>query len=139
MGPGKPHRESIPENQVKWRRSQDHLKLFSTLIRWELDDEMQLMQERWKTWTNKRLAAAGLTLFNLNGRMSGRFFGDPVVAFSSDSEDGLPWHGFSHGDIVILSRSSPTEKDAMEGTVLDRNRKRIRLVLNDKPDAIERP
>ncbi|MBK30394.1 MAG: hypothetical protein CMB49_06810 [Euryarchaeota archaeon] len=138
MGPGKPHRESIPDNQVKWRRSQDHLKLFSTLIRWELDDEMQMMQERWKTWTNKRLAAAGLTLFNLNGRMNGRFFGDPVVAFSSDSEDGLPWHGFSHGDIVILSRSSPTEKDAMEGTVLDRNRKRIRLVLNDKPDGLRK-
>lgn len=138
MGPGKPHRESIPETQVQWRRSQDHLKLFSTLIRWELDDEMEMMQDRWKTWTNKRLAAAGVSLFNLNGRMNGRFFGDPVVAFTSDSEDGLPWHGFSHGDIVILSRSSPTEKDAMEGTVLDRNRKRIRVVMNDKPDGLRK-
>nr|MCS5538184.1 hypothetical protein [Candidatus Poseidoniaceae archaeon] len=63
MGPGKPHRDSIPENQIHWRRSQDHLKLFSTLTLWELEDEMEMMEERWSSWSNKRLAAAGVALF----------------------------------------------------------------------------
>jgi len=138
MGPGKSHRESIPENQIHWRRSQDHLKLFSMLTRWELEDEMEMMEERWSSWSNKRLAAAGVSLFNLNGRMNGRFFGDPIIAFTSDSEEGLPWHGFSHGDIVILSRSNPAEKRGKEGIVLDRNRKRLRIVFKDKPEDLRK-
>jgi len=138
MGPGKPHRDSLPENQIHWRRSQDHLKLFSTLTLWELEDEMEMMEERWNSWSNKRLAAAGVSLFNLNGRMNGRFFGDPIIAFTSDSEGGLPWHGFSHGDIVILSRSNPSEKRGMEGIVLDRNRKRLRIVFKDRPEDLRK-
>ena len=138
ISPRKERSGNLPDNKVHWRRSQDHLKLFSTLIRWELEDELERMEDRWKTWSNKRLSASGLTLLNLEARSNGRFFGDPIIAFSNPSTDNLPWHGFRIGDIVILSRSKPLNERTQEGVVLDRNRRRIRVVFKDTPDSLRK-
>ncbi|HIF16209.1 MAG TPA: hypothetical protein EYQ85_03035 [Candidatus Poseidoniales archaeon] len=138
ISPGSKRDRELPENKIQWRRSQEHYELFKALVKWELDDELQLMQKRWKTWTNNRLSEAGLSLFNLLAKPNGRFFGDPIISFSAQSGSNLPWHGFRHGDIVILSRSRPMEERCDEGIVLDRNRKRIRVVFKERPEALRK-
>ena len=62
--------EPMPD---RWRRSQDHFTRFTELIKQELDDETQLVEERWKTWTKQRLILAGVALFDLSARPQGRF------------------------------------------------------------------
>ncbi len=121
-----------------WRRSQDHLENFSKLIALELEDELSSIQERWKKWPKKRLIASGVALFELEGRSSGRFFGEPVLAFKRRDGDFLPQHRFSNGDIVVISRSKPWGEKVIEGIVLDRNRKRVRVVVKEKPKDLRK-
>ena len=73
ISPGAKRDRELPENKIQWRRSQEHYELFKALVKWELDDELQLMQKRWKTWTNKRLSEAGLSLFNLLAKPKAAF------------------------------------------------------------------
>ena len=60
----------------RWRRSQDHFNRFTALIKQELDDETQLVEERWKTWTKQRLLLAGVfvVFWPLKQRICGRVF-----------------------------------------------------------------
>ena len=68
-----------------WRRSRDHFTRLTELIRQELDDETQLVEERWKTWSKQRLLLAGVSLFDLK-RPQGRFFGEDIIVF--EAQDG---------------------------------------------------
>jgi KaiC/GvpD/RAD55 family RecA-like ATPase len=122
--------EPMPD---RWRRSQDHFNRLTELIRQELDDETQAVEERWKTWTKQRLILAGLALFDLRGRTQGRFFGEDIVVFESPDSGRLPEHRFSHGDIVLISRSRPWGEKVVEGVVLDRGPTRIRVVVGERP------
>ena len=125
------------QHEKKWMKSQDHFNCFTNLIKIELDDELGLVNERWKTWTKQRLVEAGLTLFDLKARASGRFFGDPILVF--EARDGvLPYHKFGHGDMVIISRARPWSEKIVEGLVLDTNKKRIRIIVSEKPGDIRK-
>ncbi|MGB1588782.1 MAG: AAA domain-containing protein [Candidatus Poseidoniaceae archaeon] len=124
-------------HENKWMKSQDHFNCFTNLIKVELDDELNLVNERWKNWTKSRLVEAGLTLFDLRGRSSGRFFGDPILIF--ESRDGpLPYHKFGHGDMVIISRARPWGEKVIEGVVMDTNKKRIRIIVTEKPSDLKK-
>ena len=124
-------------HEKKWIKSQDHFNCFTNLIKIELDDELNMVNERWKTWSKQRLVEAGITLFDLRGRSSGRFFGDPILVF--ESRDGrLPYHKFGHGDMVIISRARPWGEKVVEGVVLDTNRNRIRVIVSEKPGDIRK-
>ena len=57
--------EPMPD---RWRRSQDHFTRMTELIGQELEDETQLVEERWKTWSKQRLLLAGVSLFDLRAR-----------------------------------------------------------------------
>ena len=124
-------------HENKWMKSQDHFNCFTNLIKVELDDELNLVNERWKNWTKSRLVEAGLTLFDLRGRSSGRFFGEPILIF--ESRDGpLPYHKFGHGDMVIISRARPWGEKVIEGVVMDTNKKRIRIIVTEKPSDLKK-
>ena len=60
-------------HESKWRKSQDHFECFTNLIGVELEDELNQVQERWKNWSKQKMLDAGLALFDLTGRSSGRF------------------------------------------------------------------
>tara|TARA_A100001234_G_scaffold221374_1_gene237110 strand:- start:937 stop:2913 length:1977 start_codon:yes stop_codon:yes gene_type:complete len=124
-------------HEKKWIKSQDHFNCFTNLIKIELDDELNMVNERWKTWSKQRLVEAGITLFDLRGRSSGRFFGDPILVFES-REGRLPYHKFGHGDMVIISRARPWSEKVVEGVVLDTNRNRIRVIVSEKPGDIRK-
>ena len=124
-------------HEKKWIKSQDHFNCFTNLIKIELDDELNMVNERWKTWSKQRLVEAGITLFDLRGRSSGRFFGDPILVFES-REGRLPYHKFGHGDMVIISRARPWGEKVVEGVVLDTNRNRIRVIVAEKPGDIRK-
>lgn len=127
--------EELP---AKWVRQQDHHKTYSNLIHWELDDELAELQERWKEWSHKRMIEAGLALFNLAGRPNGHMFGDPIISFTAKTGGELPWHNFGHGDIVVISRARPWDEKVTEGVVLDRNKRRVRVVVAERPDGIRK-
>ncbi len=132
-----PNSKKNIQHEKKWMKSQDHFNCFTNLIKIELDDELGLVNERWKTWTKQRLVEAGLTLFDLKARASGRFFGDPILVF--EARDGvLPYHKFGHGDMVIISRARPWSEKIVEGLVLDTNKKRIRIIVSEKPGDIRK-
>lgn len=137
-GQNKPDRELLEEMPLKWHKGQDHLSRFTKLIRRELDDETAMVEERWKSWTKQRLLAAGLALFDLKARTSGRFFGEPIVVFENRQGSRLPIHRFGHGDIVLISRARPWGEKVVEGIVLDRGPTRIRVVVADKPSDLKK-
>ena len=92
---------------LSWKRGQDHFDRFTKLIKIELDDETAMVEERWKKWSKQQLQSAGLTLFELTGRSQGRFFGEPIIVFEQPDKNRMPQHRFSHGDIVLISRTRP--------------------------------
>ena len=130
-------KSKLVQHEKKWLKSQDHFNCFTNLIKVELDDELNFVNDRWKNWTKSRLVEAGLTLFDLRGRSSGRFFGDPILIF--ESRDGpLPYHKFGHGDMVIISRARPWGEKIIEGVVMDTNKKRIRIIVTEKPSDLKK-
>ena len=134
----KADRDIAGEMPLKWQRGQDHFTRFTALIRRELDDETAMVEERWKSWSKQRLLAAGLALFDLNGRGQGRFFGEPILVFENRQGSRLPIHRFGHGDIVLISRASPWGEKVVEGIVLDRGPTRIRIVVSEKPKDLKK-
>jgi regulator of nonsense transcripts 1 len=125
-------------HEAKWRKSQDHFECFTNLIGIELEDELNQVEERWKNWSKQKMLSAGLALFDLVGRTSGRFFGDPIIVFEARGGGALPFHRFGHGDMVIISRARPWGEKVIEGVVLDRNNRRIRIVAKDKPSDLRK-
>ena len=132
------NKTSRVEHEAKWRKSQDHFECFTNLIGVELDDELGQVQERWKNWTKQKMVTSGLALFDLIGKTSGRFFGDPILVFEVRGGGPLPFHRFGHGDMVIISRARPWGEKVVEGVVLDRNNTRIRIVAKDKPSDLRK-
>ena len=127
--------EPMPD---RWRRSQDHFTRLTELIRIELDDETEAVEERWKTWTKQRLLLAGVALFDLRARIQGRFFGEDIVVFEAQDGGRLPEHRFTHGDIVLISRSRPWGEKVVEGVVLDRGPTRLRVVVGERPKDVRK-
>ena len=79
---------------------------------------------------------AGLTLYDLKARPRGRLFGDPILVFEARDGGRLPVHRFSHGDMVILSRTRPWGEKTVEGLVLDRGPTRVRVVVGERPKGV---
>ena len=132
-------KKSISEQAlVKWSRRQDYHSYYTKMIDLELEDEMKNIDERLKTWSNRRLEDAGLVLFKLKGRTSGWLFNERILTFQADNGQELPWHKFGQGDIVTISRKRPWTEIVTEGTVLDRSRKRIRVVVSEPPEDLRR-
>ncbi|MDE0707694.1 MAG: AAA domain-containing protein [Candidatus Poseidoniales archaeon] len=130
------HQGSEEESDgISFPRSQDHFERFNRLIDWELEDEMVAVEERLRKWGRDRLVKNGITLFDLDGKNDGWLFGERIVKLFT-REETLPRHRFRHGDIVTLSRHNPLKEKVIEGTVLSRSRKFIRIVVNEQPAKI---
>ena len=121
---------------TKWIRGNDHLEHYTNLISIELEDELKQVEERWKKWSKSKLKDAGVALFGLEGRKNGTLFGERILSFKPSTGPNLPWHKFGHGDIVIISRKRPWDEKVYEGVVLDRNNRRIRVVVSDAPSGL---
>ncbi len=122
----------------RFNRSQDHHEAYLRLIRWELDDELEMTEERLRNWTEKRLRANGIALFGLIAKPDGWLFGQRIVKLRPGSGMSLGSHRFRQGDIVMLSRNSPLTEKPIEGIVSDRNRNQIRIVVPDPPQGLRK-
>eukprot|EP00798_Chlamydomonas_sp_ICE-L_P001598 gene1598-32987_t len=65
---------------------------------------------------------SGLVLLGLAGKKKGNFFGKAVLVFTPAVGGDLPFHRFSSGDLVMLSRNNPLTEKPFEGSLLDRGR-----------------
>ena len=124
------------EETTRFTRAQDHHARYSRLTTWELEDEMEQVEERLKSWSKKKLEAHGLALFDAEGRNDGWMFGDRVLKFYPQKGRDFPRHRFSQGDIVTICRNSPTHDAVTEGIVLNRGRRHLRVVVSDTPERI---
>lgn len=126
---------SSSDNEIRTnvRKSQDYHAKFIDAIQVELEDEMSQVENRLKTWNKKRLLAHGVSLFQLKARSAGWMYGQRLLRLTIDGGGPLPSHRFKHGDIVLLSRSDPLGKEAIEAVVANRSRSSIRLAMNDLP------
>ena len=129
---------NVEQALTKWSRRQDYHSYYNKMIDWELEDEMKNIDERLKSWSNRRLEDAGLAIFKLKGRNNGWLFSERIISFQAESSKELPWHRFGQGDIVTISRKRPWNELVTEGTVLDRSRKRIRVVVAEPPEDLRR-
>ena len=77
----------------------------------------------------------GVTLFDLEGRNDGWLFGERVVKLFTRGE-GFASTPFSARRYVTLSRKNPLKESVIEGTVLSRSRKFIRIVVNEQPTKV---
>ena len=129
-----------PDNAVpsRFKRSQDHHEAYLRLIRWELDDEQAMTEERLKNWPDKRLRANGIALFGLIAKTDGWLFGQRIVKLRQSSGSGLGSHRFRQGDIVMLSRSSPLTEKPIEGIVSNRSKSSISIVLPEAPKGLRK-
>jgi superfamily I DNA and/or RNA helicase len=121
------------EIRTNVHKSQDYHAKFIDAIQVELEDEMSQVETRLKTWNKKRLLAHGVSLFQLKARSAGWMYGQRLLRLTIDGGGPLPSHRFKHGDIVLLSRTDPLGKEAVEAVVASRSRTSIRLAMNNLP------
>ena len=121
-----------------WRRGQDHFRHFTSLLEDELKEETSMIQERWSSWSHHRLQASGLALLGLKGRTNGTLFGEDILVFEHPDRQHLGQHRFTHGDIVVISRSKPIGEKTIEGIVLERGPTRLRVVVSQRPKDLRK-
>lgn len=121
-----------------WRRGQDHFHHFSKLLEQELEQETKTVQERWSKWSHHRLQASGLALIGMKGRPNGTLFGDYILTFEKPDRQHIGQHRFTHGDIVVLSRTKPIGEKTIEGIVLERGPTRIKIVVAQRPKDLKK-
>lgn len=121
-----------------WRRGQDHFRHFTSLLEEELQEETSIIQERWSSWSHHRLQASGLALLGLKGRTNGTLFGEDILVFEHPERQHLGQHRFTHGDIVVISRSKPLGEKTIEGIVLERGPTRLRVVVGQRPKDLRK-
>lgn len=124
------------EPTLRFTRSQDFFNRFSRLIEWELDDEMEQVEERLKNWPKHKLVAHGHTLLGLEARNSGWLFGERIVAFRPRKGESIGSHRFKQGDIVSICRSDPLKENYTEGIVLARRANKISVVVSEGLERI---
>ncbi|PXY76858.1 MAG: hypothetical protein CXX81_13530, partial [Methanobacteriota archaeon] len=74
---------------TRFIRAQDFHSRYSRLITWELEDEMEQVEERLRHWSKQKLVEHGYTLIGVMARNSGWLFGDRVVKFSAQKGKNL--------------------------------------------------
>lgn len=72
----------------RFQRSQDHHEAYLRLIRWELEDELAMTEERLRNWSDKKLEANGIALFGLSAKADGWLFGQRVIRFRRGAGEG---------------------------------------------------
>ena len=127
--------ETIPS---RFNRSQDHHEAYLKLIRWELEDELAMTEERLKNWSEKRLRANGIALFGLIAKTDGWLFGQRIIKLRPSAGSEFGSHKFRQGDIVMLSRSNPLNEKPIEAIVSNRSRGSISIVLPESPKGLRK-
>ncbi len=122
----------------RFQRSQDHHEAYLRLIRWELEDELAMTEERLRNWSDKKLEANGIALFGLSAKADGWLFGQRVIRFRRGAGRGLGSHRFRQGDIIMLSRSNPLTEKPIEAVVSNRSRDSIRVVVPEAPKGLRK-
>ena len=122
----------------RFQRSQDHHEAYLRLIRWELEDELAMTEERLRNWSDKKLEANGIALFGLSAKTDGWLFGQQVVRFRRGGGRSLGSHRFRQGDIIMLSRNNPLTEKPIEAVVSNRSRDSIRVVLPEAPKGLRK-
>ena len=140
MNSSSPANAGEPEGEDAgiWRRGQDHFRHFSSLLEEELEEETSIIQERWSSWSHHRLQASGLALLGLKGRTNGTLYGEDILVFEHPDRQHLGQHRFTHGDIVVISRSKPLGEKTIEGIVLERGPTRLRVVVGQRPKDLRK-
>ena len=127
--------ETIPS---RFNRSQDHNEAYLKLIRWELEDELAMTEERLKNWSEKRLRANGIALFGLIAKTDGWLFGQRIIKLRPSAGSEFGSHKFRQGDIVMLSRSNPLNEKPIEAIVSNRSRVSISIVIPESPKGLRK-
>ena len=130
--------DEAEELPARFNRSQDHHEAYLNLIRWELDDELSITEKRLREWTDGRLAANGIALFDLVAKTDGWLFGQRIVKLQRRDRQAFGMHRFRQGDIVMLSRRNPLSEKPVDAIVSNRSRHFIRIVLPEAPTDLRK-
>jgi len=85
------------------RLQKEYLQKYENLIKYEIEDQMKDIEERHSKWSKYRLEREGISLFNLKAQFKGYLFHESLIVFKRIDNNDLPFHRFSHGDMVMVS------------------------------------
>lgn len=94
------------------------------------------MEDRLQNWKTSKLTSYGLTLFRLVGRLNGCLFNETIIRFTTSDYSNLPFHRFTRGDMILISRRNPLEEKATEGNVLDKGPSFLTVVVRQPPNQL---
>ncbi|KAG1677719.1 hypothetical protein FOA52_001031 [Chlamydomonas sp. UWO 241] len=114
-----------------------YVQKWGALVQAEMEEEKRISEERLRKWPLERLRREGLVLIGMRGVRGGSYLGKVILTFSQAAGGDLPFHRFSSGDMITISRNNPMEERPTEGLVLDRGRFEIRLVADWPPSGME--
>ncbi|KAL6067648.1 hypothetical protein QOT17_008800 [Balamuthia mandrillaris] len=115
------------------KKQKEYYDRFATLLTYELEEDMAQMHERLRKWGTQRLQREGITLFSLVAKHKGSLFNERIVRLTPQRATELPYHRFSQGDMVVLSRDDPLSERTVDGTVLEKKTTYINIVVRDLP------
>jgi hypothetical protein len=93
----------------------EYFQKYETLIKYEIEDQMKDIEERHSKWPKSRLEREGISLFNLKAQFKGttsyshffliigHLFHESLIVFKRMDGKDLPFHRFSHGDMVLAT------------------------------------
>eukprot|EP00898_Chlorokybus_atmophyticus_P000570 jgi/Chlat1/1513/Chrsp12S02079 len=124
-------RQRSAKKSAKLGALYDYLTRFKAALAYELEEELEQVESRIKTWSNSRLLREGFALFNLRVSSDGRVYKDELLRFSPGDNGPLPpYYRFRPGDIVYISQRNPLEEDErFEGVVAERARRFLQIAV----------
>eukprot|EP00871_Galdieria_phlegrea_P001447 jgi/Galph1/2302/GphlegSOOS_G972.1 len=93
-----------------------------------MEAEQEQVKERLSKWSRERLEREGVALFELTGKLDGELYGQGIAKFFIGNNQSLPFHRMTQGDLVLCIRG----KQSIQGTVLERHRKYLRVVVGEE-------
>jgi len=124
---------SFNQNRTKQEKSQllneliiTYFARFHNIIRIEYLHEKNIIENRIKTWSLKKLIKEGYTLIDLYAKPKGKLFQDKVYRLTPSDNNKFGYHRFTSGDIIRLSDKYGNYFDGM---VLEKRNKFIDITV----------
>ncbi|HLV10294.1 MAG TPA: IGHMBP2 family helicase, partial [Halanaerobiales bacterium] len=128
-----------PENPEKLLNKQvyDYLQKYRKLVELERKEEMERHLSEIKRLSGREREEKGRAILHLRGRDQGEgYAGKHLIKFLRQRQgESLPDNEIQVGDLVMLSKNNPLDRDNPSGTVVEKTAYSLTVVFDKKPPA----
>ncbi len=113
---------------MEFENYQSYNNKYGRLVQLEREEEMNRHMNEIKNLSGVERQNKGRAILGLRGKEQGREFGELIVKFVKDK--GIPRNEISVGDLVMVSKNKPLDKDNPTGTVIESNKYTISVAFS---------